>query len=32
MQSSGEFKVDSVAGASITSKGVSDAIKNATLQ
>lgn len=32
MQSSGEFKVDSVAGASITSKGVSDAIKNAALQ
>ncbi len=32
MQSSGEFKVDSVAGASITSKAVSEAIKNATLQ
>ena len=32
MQSSGEFKVDSVAGASITSKGVSDAINIATLQ
>ena len=32
IQSTGEFKVDSVAGASITSKAVSDAINNATLQ
>ena len=32
MQKNGEFKVDSVAGASITSKAVSDAINNATIQ
>lgn len=32
MQKNGEFKVDSVAGASITSKAVSDAINNAKIQ
>lgn len=32
MQSSGEFKVDSVSGASITSKAVSDALSNAAIQ
>lgn len=32
MQKSGEFKVDNVSGASVTSKGVTEAIKNAKAQ
>ena len=32
MQKSGKFEVDNVSGASVTSKGITDAINNAKLQ